>query len=410
MRRGPEVASVSNRVRLQWRVPSSTWSLFREYVEDEYGRLDGYLGREVEVAMQEHIGRDGYETVEDMVDELVKAAGRSPDRVIKRTKRGSEDTTNVTPRVAEQLKDDFRAHVDGSDMQNSYGEELAEALEFRMDGGRARRLEEKLDRVLDDATTILSDVRNTETGEASDDEGLGYKERQTIAICHRLRELESTEELRQFKDETLEQAISDVAADNPIASDPTLNRYKPRVTERLEMEPHPNNPEVWITRERAKDLTPEGTPEIVRKPVGFLDKLERVKRTRLVVGKQAAQLPSGETAVSTDHILGDVLENGPTRPTVLDDMNTAAKAPGFEVREIKGEKRLTVDLDEVASSRPDLYDEIIAYRDGESEDLIEGGDSSIGDYTSAEQKADAQLAALGQATAATDGGAPVPGE
>jgi hypothetical protein len=64
-------------VRLDWRVPTDEWTRFREYVQDQNGSLDGYLGREAEAAMREYADLDGYDGVEDRISQLYEAAGYS---------------------------------------------------------------------------------------------------------------------------------------------------------------------------------------------------------------------------------------------------------------------------------------------------------------------------------------------
>lgn len=43
-----------DRTLLDWRVPEAEWERFVEHVENEFGSIEGYLGREAEAAMREY--------------------------------------------------------------------------------------------------------------------------------------------------------------------------------------------------------------------------------------------------------------------------------------------------------------------------------------------------------------------
>jgi len=259
--------------KLQWNVPSDEWEQFRQHVNDKFGCIDGYLGREAELAMREYIDADGYARTESLVDRLVSAAGRSPDDHSKKIKSDldSQDSTRIGIRVGADLKEDFCAFIKGKDM--NCGHALARALNVYRDGGRARRLEDKLTRVVDDAESILAELND------DSDEKLSLGERKTIAICNELPE--------QFLDTELNEQIHEIAADGPKASDPTLEKYRELVIDRLNVEPHPNNPDLWIPESTADELTPGGVPDVCRKPVEILDENERAKRVTLIAGRRA---------------------------------------------------------------------------------------------------------------------------
>lgn len=70
---------MTHRSKVDWRVPAREWRRFLSYIDDEDRNLQGYKGREVESAMEEWIGKDGGDELEELVDRLVQAAGRRPE-------------------------------------------------------------------------------------------------------------------------------------------------------------------------------------------------------------------------------------------------------------------------------------------------------------------------------------------
>ncbi|MFB9804109.1 hypothetical protein ACFFQF_00805 [Haladaptatus pallidirubidus] len=106
-----------DRKPLDWRVPAAEWEKFRQHVESEFGRVEGYLGREAELAMREYADADRFEPVEKQVDRLVQAAGRTPSELGFKEKTSDLDaseTSRVQVRVDPQIKDEFkRAAEDG---------------------------------------------------------------------------------------------------------------------------------------------------------------------------------------------------------------------------------------------------------------------------------------------------------
>ncbi|ESP87623.1 hypothetical protein K933_13137, partial [Candidatus Halobonum tyrrellensis G22] len=164
---------MSDAVKVQWKVPAETWDRFREFVQDEYGRIDRCLGREVEFAMREYADADGGQRVEDLVDRLVQAAGRTPGEAYEEvTGSDSEETVRPNVRVNEGVVEQFRITADKRDQERYYGGALTRALRVRMEGGRYGRLERKLDRVVDDAESILSQIGDS----GSEDDGLSDEE------------------------------------------------------------------------------------------------------------------------------------------------------------------------------------------------------------------------------------------
>ena len=371
------------------------WERFREHVRAEFGCLDGYLGREAEAAMKAYADADGYAGVEERVDQLIRAAGRTPGEASKEktSDLSNEETTRVTARVDELVKDEFRSVAKKGD--DTFGVTFARALRTYLEGGRAARFERKLDRVLDDATAVLEEMNSDQGGEGD----LSAVERRTITICNRLPE--------QFTDEEFTQEIVDVAG----SSKPTIEKYRERVVDRLNVEPHPNAPRtVWISEEYAADLAPEGTPRVCRQPVELLDREERIQRIQLAVGRRAAKRNHSRIRVSSSNVREDVLEHEVSKSSVLDLMETAALTEGFRLDRNGTTVSLAVDLKTVRNADPDLFETVIEYRDGDAGDLLsDTTETTVGDYTDggagvSPKSVSDRMNTLSEAT--TDGGGP----
>lgn len=382
-------------VVIDWRVPSHVWERFRKHVEDEFGSLDGYLGREAESAMREYADMDGGADFEEKFDQLIQASGRTPGDYSKEKTSDlsdAEDTTRVTARVDERVKDEFRAVAKKGD--DTFGVAFARAIQTHLDGGRYGRLERKLDRILDDATSVLEEMNPDEGAD-----GLSAVERRTITICNRLPD--------QFTDDELVQEIADVAG----SSDPTIEKYRRRVVDRLDSEPHPHaSKTIWVPEQRAAELADDGTPRVCRQPVELLDREERVRRIQLVAGRRAAKQSSGCVRIDTTAVREDVLDGDVSKSSVLDLMDEAALDPGFDVNKTADSASLHVTLETVGDATPPLFESIIAYRDGDSDALIDGPtESTMGDFGEtdagvAPDPVSGQLDTLTEAV--TDGGSP----
>ncbi|SEH60658.1 hypothetical protein SAMN05192561_11225 [Halopenitus malekzadehii] len=394
-------------VMVDWQVPADEWESFREYVEKKFDGLEGYLGREAEAAMREYADADGYGDVEDRVDRLVNAAGRTPDPFKEKnsSRLHQQSTTRVTVRVDEWVKDEFRKAANES--EDTFGVAFARAIQVRRDGGRAGRLERKLDRVIDDAEGMLTFIdEDTEEG------GLSKVDRNTIVICQRL--APSTDD--QFTDDELNAEIHEIAGRGRRASGPTLERYRDLVIERLGYEPHPGveaNPSkdqtVWVPEHVADEIAPDGVPVEVRRPVDQLEREQRVRRIRLVLGRRAGNRSSGKVSVRAAEIQADVLEDAVTRSTTLSLMEEAALSiPGIEISRSRTNASLRVDLQQLGEGEPELFEEIIAYRDADADSLLdETTETTVADY-GATQGPGADLETLSAAgeDAAADGGGP----
>lgn len=385
-------------VMLDWMVPKRPWRVFCHTIEAENNTLEGYLGREATVAMDEFAEEDGYERVEDLVDQLVQAAGRTPAARSKEKNSLSDlsqlDTTRVTVRVDRDVKERFKAAADQS-AYDSYGIAFGRALQLYCEGGRAARLEDKLDRVVDDAEALLSELDESET-----DTSLGKVDRNVIQICNRLTD--------EFTDQELNSEIHDIAGTGPKVTDPTLEKYRDLVSERLDVERHPNADTVWIPSERVDDYVPEDLPEECYRSVSNLSRSQRVRRIHLTLGRRAARQGSGYARATSTEIRSDVFNDELTKSTVLELMNAAALEDGYKLDESTRPTTLTVDL---VNGITDGYlaEDIIAYKRADVPGMLPGSSTTtVDDWNDGTSGPSASSVDedLDRLTGVTDGGGP----
>jgi len=229
----------ADRVQLGWSVPRSEWERFTEYVRDKWSIEDPYRGFELELGAREFLDADEYAPVEALGDRLVEAAGRS--RSTEQEKNlprpaPSADTTKVWVRVHEGIRADLARWAAEHDAQKH--EVLRAVIRERLDGGRARRTEDKLASVVDTAEGLLAEVN------PGTEDGLTHKEKVTLSIAGQLGE--------QFSEEDLAREIDA----KTTGSDYYHERYAPLVVEhksvrRWEKADAPDvflTPEIWVAK------------------------------------------------------------------------------------------------------------------------------------------------------------------
>lgn len=359
------VVVVSDRVRLDWSVPSRAWRLFREHVEDENAAVDGSYGREADEAMKQYADADGYDEVESLVDRLVQAAGRTPDGSRgEKNEIDKSEKTRVVVRVDPDVKEQFSDFVEESDEHT--GEVFARAITAYRNGGRPDRLERKLRRVVDDAESVLSELND------SSDDGITAVERKTIAVCNELPD--------QFVDDELVETIERVA---DVHSKPSIRKYRKRVVSRLDVEPHPTNSELWVPESVAAEIAPDGVPKVCRQSVEHLDREDRERRLKLEVGRRAAKQDSGKLRVSSTTVHEDVFDGKPSKSTSREILENVSRDDAFSLDETRSKTYLRVNLNEMRDADPVLLEEIVEYRDA-------GEDSSTSDFERSSSRARAR--------------------
>jgi hypothetical protein len=358
---------------LDWLVPSDEWDRFCRFVEGEDGSLDGYLGDAAEQAMAEYAHVDEYAGIEERVDKLVTAAGRRPEDGFKEKNSGlledwaDADKTRVTVKVEREVKAKFREVA--SDSDHAFGVEFARAIRTYRDGGRRDRVERKLDRILDDAERLLSDLQPDDEETEGSSESLSLAERKTIAVCDELGE--------QFTDDELVDAIERVAE---VSSEPSIEKYRGLVVDRLGMERHPGEPHLWVPHDVVDQLAP-GQPRVIRQSVERLDREERVRRVQLAVGRAAAERDSDIVRVQTPVIQEEVLGGEVTRSSTLSLMRAAQLSAGIEVDDDSSPAALVVDVQMIEEVDSELAATILRYHDKAEEGLLGSPTSTtVDDY------------------------------
>jgi hypothetical protein len=397
------VVRVVDQPKVNWRVPSDDWDAFIDYIHNEHGEIQGNVGREVERAMREWVDADDFASVENLVDRLVKAAGRTPENLSQKKSGvdppGGSDTTKVGCRVPADLKERF-AHHAKTESDDRVGIVLARALRERRGGGRAHRIREKLERVADDAEGLLAELD-------PDEDGLSLIERRTVAICNRLGD--------SFTRDDLEAAIEAIAG----GSDPTIQKYTDRVLDRLGYVQHPDKPVLFISEAYAEELGVNlDVPAFYRKGYGRLTRQEKVQGLRVELARRSLS-NQGRYAMTASDIRQDVFDGRPSEGYVRDLMQWTADADGFSTDTRGGVERLRVDLERADS---DLAETTKAVRDDDGadgryrgrdrqdgqQDGVDGGESDtcpgVQPDDGGSQKVDTEMDALMNATPVTDGG------
>ncbi|MDL5363909.1 hypothetical protein [Halalkalicoccus sp. NIPERK01] len=255
----------SDRPHLNWKVPTAEWDAFVTWVRAENGDTKGEVGRAVESAIQEWINADDYHEVEQRIDRLVRAAGRTPENIDEKNKPISEgtlgdgedvDLTQVGARVDRELKEAFKAFVK-KHTDDRLGIALARALREYRHGGRPQRLEDKLDRIIDDAEGLLSEISDT-------DSTLSTKEKRTVAMCRQIHDLPLTVGVQPIPRRDIHVAIESVMGS---LSDYLKETYTPLILERLEYEPSPSNADLFFPigdaeQQRREETETEATQQM----------------------------------------------------------------------------------------------------------------------------------------------------
>lgn len=326
-----EVGAVTSTEKVNWRLPADEWDAFRDYVYDKHGEIKGKLGDEVEQAMIEYIDADQWAVVERKVDRLISAAGRTPDdhAEIKSPSQSSGETVCARARVPPGVKEDFSAFVQQTD--HRHGIIFTRALHERRSGGRADRVAQKLDRVLNDAESLLADAN------PDADEGVGPVERRTVAIIDRLR---TNGEIGQLLDQDLEEAIRKQG----LESDPSIDKYRNRVIDRLDYVTHRANPELWVPK-GSKFAPDPDSPALDRKSYSNLSHEEKVRGLQIELARRASN--SGRAQIGVDEARQEVFADQPSASHCRELMADAGDDPGYHWTLDHGHRRLKVDLDRV---------------------------------------------------------------
>jgi hypothetical protein len=307
-------------------------------VVEEYGRASEYIRRAVAQAMKEWIDADDYARVEEQIDRLVQSAERTPEDLSRKklttTSFDDNDTHKVQCRVDAELKNEFAEHS-RSEADERPGLVLTRALRAYRRGGRSRRVQDKLERVIDDAESLLAEVAATDS--------LSHQEKKTIAICDQLGE--------EFTRDELEDAIEIKAG----GSDPTIREYTKRVLDRLDHVEHPNAPDgvdLFVPKAEAEKLG--GKPDApaldrfhnAEIEYDGLSRDEKITGLRIAVARRASS-SNGYSALCTPAVEKDIFNGHSSSSHARKLIDLAADAGGFKTDTRRNVRRLLVDLSEV---------------------------------------------------------------
>lgn len=407
---------MTSRQKVDWRVPSSEWDQFVDFICSKYGEREGYTSREVESAMREWVDLDRGSGLEEKIDCLVRAAGRRPADLGEKRSRSTDrltddDTTRVSCYVHEDVRAEFKAIADDTD--DRLGVALARALREYRQGGRPARLKEKLSRIADDAEDLLSEI-------ADDGESMSLRKKRTIKICHRF------DDADQFTEQELHEAIADVAGETVI------DVYQPRVLDRLSYARHPTGNPIYMPVENARDLAEQqdlpgpDAPPIDRKEYSNLSRDEKVDGLRIELARNAAS-NGGEAAASVKQVHDDIFGGKGSESHMQSLMDKAAEIDGYRRdRSRGGHEYLIADLGYV-DHPPVLRELEQAAQDNKDQgnvntdesDQENGRNGSGAEPTGGQERREADVedeaaaemdALMGAQPARTDGGADIQGQ
>lgn len=326
-----------SRQKINWRIPTSEWDAFKDHVCVKHGEVTGNVGQEVTSAMREWIDADDYDTIETWVDRLIRAAGRTPadlsgEKISQDALADNGETAMVRTRVDPDLKTAFKAFVN-EHTDDRLGIQLAKALRERRQGGRARRIEHKLSRIQEDTEDFLAHLDGNET--------LPKADREAIEIGRRLPEDE-------FMRADLQMEIEDVTGRD---TDYILNDRTERVLDRLDVVAHPNNPALFVSEDRAKQIDSHDAPAVDRKDYSDLSREEKVEGVRIALAR-TAERNGGNAAFRAGTIKREVFNSRPSDSHLQQLMALASEGAGYRMGSHPGDetKQVMVDLPAVSEA------------------------------------------------------------
>ena len=338
------------RPSLDWDVPAVEWELTKDRVHSEWGETGGYLGREVDLAMSEWVDRDEYAEIENQLDRLVKAAGRRPTDVFLEKNPDLADTLDAVESLdslAEQDKDRVGVRVHAETAQtlkavaqengNDPGVELARALRARRLGGRATRIERKLERIVDDAEELLAELDDDQDGG-----GMGVVEKRTLRICRRLDDDPPIYEREDIRDAIRQEGLE---------SAPTVDDYEERVIDRLGLVPFPSNYERLLPESKFATFArvDPDAPAIDRLPWEALDREQKVEGILIELARKAEG--GGRAGLLVKNVSDKVFDGNRSDSHVRDLVNEAAEREGYWCSESRsGKQTIEVNLSDVVDS------------------------------------------------------------
>lgn len=374
---------MTRHVQLGWRVPLCEWARFERSVAQKWGKTAGYLRFELQEAMREFLDEDDLlaeaETLLQRAETLGDASSSMVDARRSRQYRGAE-TRKVTHRIHPKLKARFIAYAEECNA-SSYGRLLAVALRAYRDGGRARRILDRIERAITngededhpstkttttDETTASTpsentDSTNTGTPAATDTAGTTTTptpQRTTSPTVDAATVLEIATELADHNTIPQSRIDREIARTVSDRNAPTIQAYREAVIEQLDFVEHPHVEGLYLTPAQREAM-----------PLwADFEKAERIVLTRRLLVADALRSNTVKHAVTyseLQELWAEYAVEGPSHQYAYELMEWAADEEGFAYRQVRGQYRLQVDVHSVSRSIIEWADEEFADVDSE---------------------------------------------
>lgn len=374
---------------------------FGEFVYGTYRfepSTNRYRDLEIAKAILAYMDQDLGAVVESRLDAHEEALGDSLPGYSRR-RRSSDDplvaedlnrgeTDRIRPYIPTPIYTDLKEYVDGLDVDMTYSEAIERAMREHRDGGRERRLADRLE---DMTATVESADINISAGVESDD-GADESE-STNKPYSREEKLEAIREdvLEKVPESSFEEL--DGAGLPKVWFHEAIDRWCPK-GDREQASDRTHDTYIRLLCEEY-DLTeqPETNNLVVGDPGGLAfertsyDALTTEERVEAVRVKLLQRADSGRGAqVSAADIQAEFFDGEPSDSVAHDLRNRAAEADGFAVRKARdGVMKVRVNVSEVTDTN-----------------LLEA--AGVADRRKAEAEATAEMDALMNAQVVTDGG------
>lgn len=396
----------SDDTRIQWSVSVSDWETFTDQIETIEGRVnDRLIRRHLESAIEEYTDNDRFAEIEEIADRFVRAAGRRP--VALTEEKDSPVPTSPPSRrrgetmeIARHIDPSRREAVDelAAETGENQGQLLSNALYAYGHGGRAARLEEKLQRIADPAEELLAALAD----EA--DDGIDAVTRRTISIANRLSDggFNHTELINAIEAEGLR-------------SDETIEKYEKRVLNYLgyALHPNPDVTHVYLPEEKVRQIAEKNgwpspdAPAVDRLPYSNLRRDQKVTGIKAYLARRAGRNEGVVQSIDTIH--DELFDGHGKRQHIKKLAEEAAESAAYELftSSTSGRELLRIHPNEISEDIREVIHEPASepsQSDPEAEESAPDSDSLEPKSGEVEQHASDRMDELMAGTVATDGG------
>jgi len=305
-----EVASMSERVRLNARVAKPVVEAYESDLLETYGVIRPYAGTELEKELRAHLDEGDLGTIRTAVEGVADALGvtgrekKSPEESAQSEYPTNVETTPVQYRIAEDVKAKIEAAAAESHLRST-GEYVGHIMHSLV----------TIDGVAGSVLETLETVREEVTGQEEEQEETTTSTPE--AIAERLGE--------QF---TREDYLEAAAAEGVTTERYAVSEHLPAVIEVKGVHPHPNNPELFVPVE--SDVI-EATPDPSRLPYPAMT--DRDKRVTVKAEALRALDESWGSRQALD--TGDVVDalggrpNASTARSLMQEITSTSEENGF---------------------------------------------------------------------------------